>query len=169
VSFTWRAGQITSATITFNSNHPWLAGQTEDTARPGFFRSNIPPGQRISDVDSQTGGNTSGTAGRGVNTGGQRSASVTLSSPNGLRMYLSSTPLSAPDPLSHPIPAPVPRCVLSAEHAPSVRYSRTERRKGGGAERRKGPGDDVSSHWIEGIPLSLSLSLSFSPSMNSIQ
>jgi hypothetical protein len=156
VSFTWRAAQITSAAITFNSYHPWLAGQTEDTVRPGFFRSKIPSGQRISD-DSQTGGNSSGTTGRGINKGGHRSVSVTLSSPNGLRVYLPSTPLSVPDPLSHPVPAsapvpaPVPRCVLSAGDTPSVRTSRTERRKGGGVERRKGLGDDVSSHWIEGI------------------
>lgn len=155
MSFTWRAGQITSAALTFNSNHPWLAGQTEDTSRPGFFRSKVPLSRR---------GNSSSATGRGSNVGGHRSASVTLSSPNGLRMYLPSAPLSAPDPLSQPAPASAPasapisfpRCVLSAVHGPSVRYSRTERRGGRGAEGGEGLGDDVSSRWIEGISSLLS-------------
>ena len=155
MSFTWRAGQVTSAAFTFNSYHPWLAGQKEDNSRPGFFRSKVPSGQKMGDVAHGTMRNSSGTAGRALNTGDYRSASVTLSSPNGLRMYLPSTPLSAPDPLSHPAPAPasLPRCVLSAEPGPSIRYSRTERRGGSGAEGGEGPGDDVSSHWIEGISL----------------
>ena len=158
MSFTWRAGQVTSAALTFNSYHPWLAGQKENSARPGFFRSKVPSGQMMGEVAHGTmrNSNSSGTAGRALNTGGYRSAFVTLSSPNGLRMYLPSTPLSVPDPLSHPAPAPapLPRCVLSAEPGPSIRYSRTERRGGSGAEGGEGPGDDVSSHWIEGISLS---------------
>ena len=139
VSLTWRGGAVSSAVLYFKSRHPWLEGQTEDVHNPGFFRSRITYGQNASDDVMRMKDNMAASS-HDMKRKSKGKISLTLSSPNRLRLASSSTLLG--------LSASVKRCSVEADKSMPSYYTR-----------HSGERDDVSAHWIEGQLQTLCTSL----------
>ena len=131
MSLSWRGGVVTSAIVLFHSKHPWLERQIEDLHNPGFFRSRPLRGQNTSDDAMRMDGNKTASSNHDVKRKSSNKISLTLSSPNRLRLA-SSIPLLGLSPT-------LKLCSVEADESMSSYYARHSTGR-----------DDVSAHWIEG-------------------